>query len=265
MSQNYEVPYLICNHFSNVWFKRVGLREQVAGAAGVGGVSSRDVPKYLKSIFVNLLDGINAEFFSKAVLPKEEDREEDFIITLPARICEGKGHTDIILAADKLNKIGYIFKIFFAGREDSSSYKVFLQKRIDQLNLGKIINFTDHLNRVQLRDLYAKSSVVVMPTYGEGLGRVLLEAQSMELPVIAYNTGGVPDAVLPGKTGYLVKKGDAEQLADRIETLMKDKEKRIKMGQEGRKLIMEKFSLTRLAERHENWYLRAMRRKENPA
>jgi glycosyltransferase involved in cell wall biosynthesis len=113
--------------------------------------------------------------------------------------------------------------------------------------------------------LYAKSSVVVMPTYGEGLGRVLLEAQSMELPVIAYNTGGVPDAVLPGKTGYLVKKGDAEQLADRIETLMKDKEKRIKMGQEGRKLIMEKFSLTRLAERHENWYLRAMRRKENPA
>ena len=68
----------------------------------------------------------------------------------------------------------------------------------------------------------------------EGLGIVYLEASATGLPVVAGDSGGAPDAVLDGETGWVVRGGSVEESADRIATLLGDPELRQRMGERGR-------------------------------
>ena len=114
----------------------------------------------------------------------------------------------------------------------------------------------------QLREWYAKSSLVVLPSHSEGLGRVLLEAQSMGKPVIAYEAGGTGEAMLPDVTGYLVKLGDIDTLAERIESLLSSEPIRARMGQLGREFVSRTFSVAELIGRHESFYVSALSRRQ---
>jgi phosphatidylinositol alpha-1,6-mannosyltransferase len=77
----------------------------------------------------------------------------------------------------------------------------------------------------------------------------------MEKPVLAYRSGGVADAMVDKKTGYLIRRGNVAGLEKRLSELLLDPEKRAAMGREGRKYVDRKFSHTAFAERHEKWYL----------
>ncbi|MGW1107180.1 glycosyltransferase family 4 protein [Streptomyces sp. NPDC002540] len=83
----------------------------------------------------------------------------------------------------------------------------------------------------------------------EGLGIVFLEASATGLPVVAGDSGGAPDAVLDGETGWVVRGGSAEESADRIVTLLRDPELRRRMGERGRAWVEEKWRWDLLAER----------------
>lgn len=83
----------------------------------------------------------------------------------------------------------------------------------------------------------------------EGLGIVFLEASATGLPVVAGDSGGAPDAVLDGETGWVVRGGSAEETADRIVTLLLDPELRQRMGERGRAWVEEKWRWDLLAER----------------
>lgn len=75
----------------------------------------------------------------------------------------------------------------------------------------------------------------------EGLPNVLLEAMSMEIPVVSSRLAGVPEIVENGATGYMVEPGDSQQLAEAINRLWSDKDRFVRMSENGRKLIVEKF------------------------
>jgi glycosyltransferase involved in cell wall biosynthesis len=93
------------------------------------------------------------------------------------------------------------------------------------------------------------------------LGRVLVEAQAMATPVVAYATGGVPEGLKDGKTGYLVPTGDGCALADRLKELLTDAETRAEFGRQGRAFATSHFSLAALADRHELFYMSAIAQK----
>jgi len=80
----------------------------------------------------------------------------------------------------------------------------------------------------------------------------LLEAELMELPVIATKVGGIPELMEDGKTGYLVKKGDPDDLIDKLSILLNDKSKAKQMGKEGRKFVEKNFDWKIIAERFVN-------------
>ncbi|MFC8568088.1 glycosyltransferase family 4 protein [Streptomyces sp. NPDC057245] len=82
----------------------------------------------------------------------------------------------------------------------------------------------------------------------EGLGIVYLEASATGLPVVAGDSGGAPDAVLDGETGWVVRGGDPDESADRITTLLADPELRRRMGGRGRTWVEEKWRWDLLAE-----------------
>jgi len=100
----------------------------------------------------------------------------------------------------------------------------------------------------------------IVDTHGatEGLGMVFLEAQRVETPAISYATGGVVEAVVNGKTGYLVDPGNTEMLAEKVIRVIEDKALRQSMGQAGRLHIEENFNLQRQSRSLENLYREVM-------
>jgi glycosyltransferase involved in cell wall biosynthesis len=100
---------------------------------------------------------------------------------------------------------------------------------------------------------------VAFPTYHpEGLGRVIVEAQAMETPVVAYATGGVPDGIETGRTGYLLEQGDIAGMAARIREIVESPSLRTSLANAGRQWAERQFSVAALAERHERFYMQVI-------
>jgi glycosyltransferase involved in cell wall biosynthesis len=100
----------------------------------------------------------------------------------------------------------------------------------------------------QLRDQYARSSIVVVPSlWQEPFGLVLLEAMASRKPVVAYRSGAVPEIVADGETGFVVEKGNVEQLAQRVLDLLKDPGLAGKMGEAGRQRVVREFDIRETA------------------
>jgi phosphatidylinositol alpha-1,6-mannosyltransferase len=187
------------------------------------------------------------------------------MIFMPAVIETRKGHKDMLQAARILAARNLDFQICFAGMVNSESLRQDLLNYTAAAGLEDRVVFLGELRQEEIRDYYALSSLVVLPTHREGLGRTLLEAQAMQRPVVAYDSGGVGEAVLPNETGFLVRTGDVEALADRIGFLLVNEVERQRLGERGRQFVVRKFSISALTQRHEAFYLAALSGRHIPA
>ena len=130
------------------------------------------------------------------------------------------------------------------------------RKKLDELvKKLKLENHVTFIGRIQYSDLprhISLGDIFAMPSrsrlFGlevEGLGIVYLEASACGLPVVGGNSGGAPDAVKEGITGFVVDGNDLPEIADRIITLLKDDELRNQMGNAGRSWAMEEWQWKR--------------------
>jgi glycosyltransferase involved in cell wall biosynthesis len=127
-----------------------------------------------------------------------------------------------------------------------------LVKRVESLGLTDSVLFTGFQKDVP--EIIATFDVAVLPSFFEGMGRVLLEAMAMEKPVVASSVGGIPDLVEHGTNGLLVAPGDVNGLAEALMKTLKDKCLAENMGKAGRKMISEKFSADHMAGAIEKLY-----------
>ncbi|MCQ0022414.1 glycosyltransferase family 4 protein [Streptomyces somaliensis DSM 40738] len=118
------------------------------------------------------------------------------------------------------------------------------------------VRFTGPVPWEELPAHYGAGDVFAMPCRTrrggldvEGLGIVYLEASATGLPVVAGDSGGAPDAVLDGETGWVVRGGCPGETAERIVPLLRDPELRRRMGERGRRWVEEKWRWDLLAER----------------
>ena len=259
-----RIPYIYINHYSNDHFTNVSIREQIGDAAGIAGVSDFEVPRRLKDRFCNLSDGIDLDIFNPVKARSLESRKNVPIIIYPARITRVKGQSDLIKAYAKLRSEGPQARIVFAGRADSPEYEEELRGLVRKKGLMDEVLCVGQLNTEELRDWYGASSIMAFPTYHqEGLGRILIEAQAMKVPPVAYIIGGTPEGIQHGKTGFLVNKGDIQAFTERLRELLTDETKRNKMGEDGRRFVQANFSLEALADRHEKYYLKVLNNVRN--
>jgi glycosyltransferase involved in cell wall biosynthesis len=246
------VPCAVENHFSNDRFNNLSIRRHVEMADAVSGINALGLPRYVKSMFHNLSNGIDMDHFRPAQPPRVD---EPLRILLAARIVREKGQLDLVQACAKLLSLPLRFELTLAGRVDSAMFLAELQSEIARLGLRDRVRMPGLLNQAELREEYARSALVVFPTrHHEGLGRIIIEAQAMAVPPVAYDIGGVAEGLVHGETGYLVKVGDVDGLAARIRQLLEDPALRQRMGHAGREFVQRRFSLPALAERHENFY-----------
>ena len=118
-----------------------------------------------------------------------------------------------------------------------------IQRLITSFSLNEKIILIDNLPHERVADLLARTAVFAhLPNYQEGLGGVLLEALAMEVPVVAFDCGGIGECFTNAVSGFLVTQYDVEAAADRVVQLLIDGDLRKRMGAEGRKEVLSRFS-----------------------
>ena len=191
-------------------------------------------------------------------LKKEWQVDEDkFKVLLPGRLTNWKGQINFIEALNILieDYKNDNFQAFILGSDQGRNvYKKKLQSLIDRYNLGKKIKFIEHCKEMPLA--YAISDVVISSSIEpEAFGRVAVEAQAMQKPIIATNLGGSKETIINNKTGILYKFDDPRELAKNINSFMEtDKLALNIMGVEGRKNVMKKFDVDKMCQSTFNEY-----------
>lgn len=251
------IPYVLINHFDNAHLALPRNRQWVARATAIGTVSSRGIPVELKNSCTALSDAVDTDFFApeKATQTAATDHP---VILMPARIDIGKGHEDLLEVARILIARGVKFSIRFVGVVECEPLHKKLRQRIVDLGLQGHVEFLGERSAEEIRDLYASCCVVALPSHSEGLGRVLLEAQAMKKPVVAYNCGGTGEALIPNETGILVERGDLAAFANGTTLFLESESQRLSHGERGRAFVSARFSIPALVKRHEIFYLKAL-------
>lgn len=193
--------------------------------------------------------GVNLDEFSINSLNEYEllefkkkmqiDSSSKIITMVVARVVKAKGVIEFIKASEIL-KDKYPIKFILVGPIEKNSsqsiQKEYLKKK-EELGNFKWISFVK-----DIRKIYAISDVVVLPSYyGEGVPRSLLEAMAMEKPIITTDNVGCREVVEDGKNGYLVPIKDSKALANAIEKLIIDENKRKKFGRYSRIKVEKEF------------------------
>jgi glycosyltransferase involved in cell wall biosynthesis len=183
-------------------------------------------------------------------------RQKDMVIGVVSKLWEGKGHAVLIEAFKELKKELKDIRLVIVGEGDLYDRLVNLVHRYE---LGDSVLFTGF--QMDVSEIIATFDVAVLPSFFEGMGRVLLEAMAMEKPVVASRVGGIPDLVEDGVNGFLVHSGDVKGLAKTLKKTITDKKLARKMGKEGRKKISEQFSSDIMVRSIEKVYHECLNRK----
>lgn len=186
-------------------------------------------------------NGIDLDHFTKNnnAIPEQlkEKLDNHFVIGYVGRIVRDKGIHEVIEAFKLIQEKHSKVKLLIVGpieKDDSISSEDYhyLQNNPDIIMTGHVNNTVNYYNHMD---------VLVFPTYREGFGNVSIEAQAVEVPVIVNNVTGAKDTLIDKVTGYLVKKGDFEQIAQKVEYLINHPSLKEEMGKNGRRRVEEKF------------------------
>lgn len=125
-----------------------------------------------------------------------------------------------------------------------------LRSLADELQVTKRVTFTPQTVSGQLTQL----TILVEPSFQEGLGVSVMQAMAMGVPVVATGVGGLYDLIDDGVTGLMVAAGDSTALADAIWRLLKNPAERTEMAKQAREMIERDFSADRVARELVNYY-----------
>ena len=154
------------------------------------------------------------------------------------RLIPRKGLTYLIKAAKHIVKEYSQTRFLIVG---DGPQKPHLLATLEKTNLLSNFVFLGDVNERLLPALYNCADVFVFPSIQEGQGIALLEAQAAAKPVVAFDVGGVREAIVDKETGLLTKP-DSRELAVAVMKLLANGTLREKMGSNGRKLVVDKFS-----------------------
>ena len=185
--------------------------------------------------------GINTDYFKP--YPKKYDIKE-FKLLFPARIIKEKGIIELIKACKLLWEIKLPIKLFIAGELDYGNRSVLKTKELKKLKNLKNISLLGHVDN--MRDLYNKIDVVILPSWREGLSRSLLEAASMEKGIITTNVPGCRDIIEHNKTGLIVNVRSPIEIKDSILNFYKNNFLIKKYGKAAREKVIKYFDIKRI-------------------
>lgn len=245
VSRLLKIPYSFTAHATDIYVNPVMLPEKIGEAK-----------------FTVTCTGYNQRYLSQASNTDgkvsciyhglDTDRyQRDGIQPEPARIVsvgqlkERKGFKYLVDACKQLADRGLDFHTYIIGE---GPLRPEMEAQIHSAGLHNRVHLLGALTNDQVIEEYERSSIFVLPAVlgsdgdRDGIPNVILEALSMELPVVSTDHSAIPEVVIDQETGLLVHPGDSKALADALECLLKDPDLGREMGRTGRKLVVERFN-----------------------
>ncbi|MGF1760325.1 glycosyltransferase family 4 protein [Photobacterium sagamiensis] len=176
---------------------------------------------------------------------KPRHKNEVCNFSFMGELSQRKGIIDLLNAFTIVSTINQNAHLYVAGNGDLPR----LIKVVEDSTISGRVTFLGWINAEEKEKLLAKTDVIVLPSYAEGLPMSILEAMSEGLPVITTPVGSTTDAISDGKEGIIVRPGDIEAIAKAMCTLAENDELRKKMGNAAKNKFSLLFELEIVANR----------------
>ncbi len=215
--------------------------------------------KYLRNLIIRKADVITAishylADYARSINPKAElhiipngvdlekfrhmsNSDENTVITV-SRLVAKNGVGDLVKAMARVQKEISDAKLIIVG---SGSLEKEIRQSVRSLGLEDRVIMAGSQSPENVAGYLAKAKIFARPSLSEGLGSAFLEAMAAGLPVIGTAVGGIPDFLIDGQTGLFCNVGDPQDLAEKIKILLTDRELRMKLVDNGRRLVAEKY------------------------
>ncbi|MCK5374849.1 MAG: glycosyltransferase family 4 protein [Alphaproteobacteria bacterium] len=213
-----------------------------------------------------LYNGLPVEEYSS--IERKPHNKNAVTILFMGHLTFPKGFYDLIRAYKRLRNTYSHIRLAFAGGMPGinpehknllqDSAREYFLSHIDEITNetlsfienaasynAKYLGFVSSEKKIRV---FADADILVFPSYSEGFPMVVLEAMASGLPVVATPVGALPEILKDGVNGLFVKIGDAQDLAEKIETLIKDKEFRGKIGSFNKDYVSKRFDIKTITE-----------------
>jgi colanic acid/amylovoran biosynthesis glycosyltransferase len=257
----FPIKYSITVHGPDEFYDVPGyrLREKIAGASFICTIG-----KFARSQLMRIAPPAEWTKFEVAPLGVDPERfrplpppaaADAFELICVGRLVPAKGQHLLIGAMSRLLQEGRKVRLRLVGDgPDRES----LERQVAESAIGAAVVFEGSVNQDRIRSLYQAAELFVLPTFAEGIPVVLMEAMAMEIPVLTTFVNGIPELIRHGVDGWLVAPSDEEGLASAIATLMDDGALRRRLGQAGRRRVIESYHLKRNTEQLARIYRRRL-------
>jgi glycosyltransferase involved in cell wall biosynthesis len=192
-----------------------------------------------------IYNGIDIERFNH-VQSRNESRknlniaEDAFVMIIVANLIPYKGHVDLLDALNDIkSQLPDNWRLLCVGRDDGIGKS--LKQKSEQLCVQDNILWLG--SRSDIPDLLSMADVGLLCSHEEGFSNAILEGMAAGLPMIVTNVGGNAEAVIDGKTGYVVPARDGKALGQAILALVRDREKASALGMAGKARVIAHFTL----------------------
>jgi len=181
--------------------------------------------------------------------PPAEDGDRPPTVTFLGRLEQWKGANSFIQIARKVLQEVPEARFQMVGDGPLRNKLV-----TDARDLNGKVRFLGEVDHDRIPELLRQSSVLLLPSFIEGLPTCCLEALASGTAVVASDTGGVSEIIREGQTGFLCSRGDLDAFADRVVLLLRNPDMARRLGRNGRALVEHLYSWTRVAEVTERLY-----------
>ena len=215
--------YIFQNKQDVIIFKRLGLKSNYTLIKG---------------------SGVDAKKFSYT--PPQEKGPIKILCT--ARMLKDKGIMELITACKLLIEKGKHFQLTLLGKIDlENPSHITKEELINAIDIPQI-QWLGYSNDVKIA--LEKCHIYCLPSYREGLPKAIVEAMAIGRPIVTTTAPGCDDCVLEGVNGFKVPIKDAFALAEKLEVLIDDHARRLKMGKASRRIFEKEFTLDKVIKQH---------------
>lgn len=206
-------------------------KERVVGSGGIsvlgpGSVSGVDVHRFRPDI--ESRHQVRAEF---------DVDEGRCVFLFVGRLTKDKGIHDLVQAFATVAAANPRVELWLVGPDEEGLKEQLGRRKLNGVGLMRWLGPTFQPERYM-----ASADVLVLPSYREGFGSVIIEAAACAIPTVAYRIDGVIDAVVEDRTGVLVEVGDSEALAVAMLDVSRDHSRRQRLGREAQNRVAKEFS-----------------------
>ena len=219
------------------WALRTGAAHLASHVICVSrGVQATLDSRVASTVIYNALD--DDWWQPEAAVPQRTGHTVGFV----GRIAYSKGLDTLVDAMTAVTKAVADVRFDLVGNvpQAEASYSAHLKAKIREKQLNSVVRFLPYQN--DLKALIRSWRLLVLPSRREAMGRVLIEAGALGIPVVATLVGGIPEVVQDGVTGLLVPPNNSQKLGDAIVKLLTHPDLALRMGQNAKALTRQVFS-----------------------